>query len=77
MNQVTNKAIEYSEAPVGHIATIPKGTRVIPATNLPGNKFWAEPWDGMDHNAEAWQRVYGFLIEADDVEVEGWAEVEA
>jgi hypothetical protein len=48
--------------------TIPKGTRVQPATNLsePG-KFWAQPWDGMSEEAESWQRSVGFLLDGEDL----------
>lgn len=76
----TNKDIEYKAAPYGKIAVIPKGTEVYEATNLPqeeGKKqYWAEPWDGMDEQAESWQRNYGFLIEADEIdEVENIEEI--
>lgn len=69
---VTNRTIEYKAAPHGHIATIPEGTPVIPATNLPsdeGQRYWAEPWEDMSEDAEGWQRNYGFLIDDEDVEV--------
>lgn len=67
---VTNRPIEYRAAPYGTICTIPQGTSVIPATNLPeGDKFWAEPWEGMDDQVDAWFRTYGFLIDSDDVEL--------
>ena len=68
---VTNQTIKYQAAPYGLIAVIPKGTPVIPASNLPGRptRFWAEPWEGMSESAESWFRNYGFLIERDQVEV--------
>lgn len=68
---VTRSTIEYRAAPYGYITTIPKGTSVIPASNLPATpaRFWAEPWEGMSEDAEGWERNYGFLIEADQVEV--------
>lgn len=53
------------------IAVIPKGTKVIPASNLPktdGERYWAKTWEGMSEKAEGWQRGYGFLIDAEDVE---------
>jgi hypothetical protein len=46
---------------------IPKGTPVIPATNLPDGGWWAEPWEGMSELAESWQRNYGFLLKDDEV----------
>jgi len=67
---VTNHPIEYRAAPYGRITTIPKGTPVIPATNLPDrDKYWSEPWDGMDQSAESWFRNYGFLIDGSHVEL--------
>ena len=65
----TNKTIQYSSAPYGFIATIPAGTPVDPADNLPGSgKFWACAWEEMDDQAVAWHRNYGFLVKASDVE---------
>jgi len=67
----TNKDIEYKAAPYGTIATIPKGTSCIPASNLPPEdreKFWAEPWAGMGEKARGWQESYGFLLDEEDVE---------
>ena len=67
---VTNRRIDYRAAPYGHITTIPEGTTVIPATNLPEpNQYWAEPWEGMSDHAESWERNYGFLIDGEDVDV--------
>lgn len=63
----TTKPIEYSCAPYGHIATIPAGTKLTPATNLPDGGFWAEPWEGMSEQAESWERNYGFHITNDDL----------
>lgn len=68
MQLVTKRQIEYKAAPPLKPITIPKGTSVIPATNLPDDgKFWAEPWDDMNVAADAWFRSYGFLIDAEDV----------
>ena len=65
---VTNKPIDYQSAPYGHIATIPAGTSVVPATNLPKKGlYWAEPWEGMTEEEQSWQRGYGFLIDSSDV----------
>ena len=62
--------LEYC-TPTGRITTIPKGTLVIPAKNLPdvpGGRYWAEPWADMTPKAKSWHRNYGFLIEAHEVE---------
>jgi hypothetical protein len=53
---------------------IPAGTRVTPADNLPGEdgeQFWAEPWPGMSKREASWQRNYGFLLDTEEVTVEG------
>ena len=64
---VTTKPIEYHAAPYGAIALIPEGTPVTPATNLPEDKFWASPWEGMTPEAESWARSYGFLLDPEEV----------
>lgn len=64
----TKSQIEYQAAPYGRIATIPAGTPVIPATNLPQGGFWVEPWEGMTDRAESWGRNYGFHVASDEVE---------
>ncbi|TVS08234.1 MAG: hypothetical protein EA417_23160 [Gammaproteobacteria bacterium] len=64
---ITVRDIEYSASPYGHIATIPAGTKVERAHNLPGNHFWALPWKGMTRKAYDWFKGYGFLLEASDV----------
>ena len=65
--KVVKENLEYCAAPYGHIATIPKGTKVIPASNLPDKeRYWAEPWEDMTEKAKGWL-AYGFLLEEDDV----------
>jgi hypothetical protein len=65
----TKKTIEYKAAPYGHIATIPTGTPVVEATNLPdGRQYWVEPWPEMEDASACWQRTYGFLVNWEDVE---------
>lgn len=68
---VTNKTIDYRTAPYGHVATIPAGTEVIPAINLPqeqGNpQYWVMPWKGMFEQEERWQINYGFLLGREDI----------
>lgn len=65
---VTKARIHHHEAPYGFIATIPAGTPVVPADNLPsipGNpQYWVQPWPGMSEQAESWQRCYGFLVDS-------------
>jgi len=63
----TDKDIKYKAAPYGFIATIPAGTSLIPAGNLPDGGYWAEPWEGMTKVAEAWGRNYGFHITEEDL----------
>jgi hypothetical protein len=61
----TQSAIEYKAAPYGHIATIPAGTTVQRASNLPasdGVQYWAKGWRGMTKGERSWQRNYGFLL---------------
>lgn len=62
---------EYKLAPFGDSVTIPKGTRCIPANNLPEEsyiKFWAKNWAGMSEAAKSHARTYGFGLTADEVE---------
>ena len=66
----TVKPIDYREAPYGHITTIPAGTTVTRARNLPasdGVHYWSKGWRGMDRNARSWQRNYGFLLTLEEV----------
>ena len=48
-------------------ATVPAGTKVIEATNLPQGGYWVEPWPNMPTWVESWQRNYGFHVNANDV----------
>jgi len=67
----TNKSIEYQEAPYGKVGSIPKGTEVTLATNLPNHqnnpRYWAKSWKGMSEKEKSWKQSYGFLIEKKDV----------
>ena len=67
----TKTAIEYVSVPQGYVATIPAGTEVVEATNVPSHdgqkRYWAEPWVGMSEEAESWARTYGFLLDASEV----------
>jgi hypothetical protein len=63
---VTTKPIEYKAAPYGFIATIPAGSKVVPADNLPDGGYWVEQWEGMTEVEEAWGRSYGFHLTEED-----------
>lgn len=64
----TKDDIEYEAAPYRLKFTIPAGTKVTPADNLPDyGLWWAEPWEDMDERAASWQRCYGFLLTAEQV----------
>ena len=65
--KVVKEDISYKASPYGYIATIPKGTPVKPATNLPDGGYWAEDWEGMDEKASSWSRNYGFHLNEEDV----------
>ena len=59
--------IEYRMQWCGR-TTIPAGTPVRPADNLPGEgRYWVEDWDGMTEADQSWARNYGFLVESDEV----------
>ena len=63
----TRYTIDYPMLPTGMI-TIPKGTPVVAATNLPEDGYWwAQQWDNMSDTAESWQRNYGFLLNDNEV----------
>lgn len=67
----TKENIVYKYYPYGEVV-IPKGTKVIPATNLPATsdiKYWCEAWDGIEYDniALSWHRNYGFGLTSDEV----------
>ena len=66
----TSREIKYYSAPMGYICTIPKGTPVVPARNLPDKMraFWAKRWEGMNEQAESYYRNYGFLLYPNELE---------
>jgi hypothetical protein len=69
MTYRTRDDIEYKAAPYGRIATIPKGTQCVEASNLPApRRYWAEPWPNMTDKAAGWIGGYGFLLDASEVE---------
>ena len=50
-------------------ATIPAGTPVAPAHNLPKGGYWVEKWESMTYPEECWQSAYGFYVTEDQVSV--------
>ena len=69
MPKRTKAEIEYRGTPCGRLFVIPAHTPVIPADNLPGKSYWAEPWhSNLDEETESWLRNYGFNIHEDEVE---------
>ena len=66
----TKEEFRYNMGWAGH-ATIPAGTKAVPATNLPGDgKYWCEPWEGMTEQEKSWMDNYGFLVYEEEVEDE-------
>ena len=66
----TKYEISYRPFPNLKTFTIPEGTPVTLATNLPqtdGGKYWAQPWAGMTNEEKSWERNYGFLIRQEEV----------
>ena len=65
----TKRDIQYYSN-MGYVCTIPKGTPVKQARNLPDDMFafWCEKWDDMNEIAESYYRNYGFLLYANEVE---------
>ena len=48
-------------------ATIPAGTPVVRADNLPQGGYWVEKWEGMTYPEECWHSAYGFHVAEDQV----------
>ena len=63
----TKSAIEYRSAPYYYTTTIPAGTPVTPASNLPQGGWWVGLWEGISDQDAAWQRNYGFLVTDEEV----------
>ena len=63
----TKKETEYRVMPYGKVATIPAGTPVVPAANLPDGGYWVLPWSEMDEATKSWHQNYGFRVTADEV----------
>jgi hypothetical protein len=57
----TDKDIKYIDNYYNE-TIIPKGTKLVPANNLPNGGWWACDWRGMTERQKSWSRNYGFLI---------------
>tara|TARA_R110002020_G_scaffold226009_4_gene436368 strand:+ start:626 stop:826 length:201 start_codon:yes stop_codon:yes gene_type:complete len=64
----TKHKIVYNSMPYGKLATIPKGTPVIPADNIPSRGYWIENWKGMTAAQKSWSENYGYHATAGEVE---------
>jgi hypothetical protein len=64
----TKHKIVYNSMPYGRLATIPKGTPVTPAYNIPKRGYWVEAWKGMTAAQKSWSDSYGYHVT--DAEVE-------
>jgi len=58
----TPKDIFYCASPYGYISTIPAGTTLTPATNLPEGGYWVDDWEGMTDQEKSWGHNYGFHL---------------
>ncbi len=72
----TNKDIEFQHGwglQASRTFTVPKGTPVEPATNLPDNDelFWVQPQDSWPFGVRQWADCYGFLIKSKNFICEG------
>ena len=80
MYKRTKRAIEYKAAPYGRVATIPSGSIVTPADNLPRGGYWVARWAAASDRAVSWGRNYGFHVTPEEVEdvpvAELWAQAE-
>jgi hypothetical protein len=63
----TSRDIAYRSAPYGWIATIPAGTPIERADNLPDGGYWAMEWPGMTDQQESYFRNYGFHLTEEDI----------
>lgn len=68
MYYVTKRDIDTRWGWIGHTVTIPAGSRVTPATNQPGQKYFLDQPMGWCGELAHWAETYGFLLEAEDVE---------
>ena len=64
----TKCKIDYNSMSYGALATIPKGTPVTPAYNLPQRGYWVESWKGMTAAQKSWEDNYGYHVTEKEVE---------
>jgi len=72
----TTKDIEHKLGPGGKTITIPKGTQVYPANNLPDGGYWViieDIFDDYDQSTneqiESFARNYGLWVSDDEVDI--------
>ena len=64
----TNRTLKKSWGWSNKVVTIPKGTPVIPADNIPGDWYWIDLQDDgtfdriADSDMISWSQVYGFKV---------------
>jgi len=64
----TNKDLEKNWGWSNKLVTIPKGTPVIPADNIPGDWYWIDLQDDgtfdriADDEMISWSQIYGFRV---------------
>ena len=66
----TSKELTFSPMGFNGSVTIPAGTLVTRATNLPEDseiKFWVEPWEGCTEYERRWCETYGFGLRRGEV----------
>lgn len=64
----TKDDIDYEAVPYHLKFTIPAGTNVTPAKDLPAyGLWWALPWEGITDEAALWLKCYGFLLTAEQI----------
>ena len=51
--KTTEKRLRMKFYPSMKVVSVPPGTPVIPATDLPRGGWWVEPWEGMNENERA------------------------
>lgn len=81
MYKMTKHPTTYKPADRGAVATIPAGTIVTPADNLPRGGYWVTRWPAASDRAVSWGRCYGFHVTPEEVEdapvAELWSQAEA
>tara|TARA_R110002012_G_scaffold203645_1_gene373035 strand:+ start:189 stop:395 length:207 start_codon:yes stop_codon:yes gene_type:complete len=63
---VTRETLEFKINWIVRV-TIPAGTSVVPATNLPQGGFWVETWEGITDAERSIVEGQGIHIEDEEV----------